>query len=236
MISIGFFLCFIMGVTLGTLGAGGSILILPILIYFFSINPVLATSYSLIIVGITALIGSIQNLISKNIDMKTALKFSISAIFMTYITRRYILPIIPDSIYLFNKPLSKDLFILILFSLLMAFAGYLMIKPKNKKKAIEQLSELNGKAHKLISAFSICYDNQVVYSYVEEVKLNMRKLSKKSIKDYVEIDLPISSCGSYRFEANGKYLFSDVVGNTSTILGLPILPLIKILFKKKCDR
>ena len=111
--------------------------------------------------------------------------------------------------------------------------GKIFSKPKNKKKAIEQLSELNGKTHKLISAFSICYDNQVVYSYVEEVKLKMRKLSKKSIKDYVEIDLPISSCGSYRFEANGKYLFSDVVGNNSTILGLPILPLIKILFKKK---
>lgn len=111
--------------------------------------------------------------------------------------------------------------------------GKIFSKPKNKKKAIEQLLELNGKAHKLISAFSICYDNQVVYSYVEEVKLKMRKLSKKTIKDYVEIDLPISSCGSYRFEANGKYLFSDVVGNTSTILGLPILPLIKILLKKK---
>ena len=111
--------------------------------------------------------------------------------------------------------------------------GKIFSKPNNKKKAIEQLSELNGNTHKLISAFSICYDNQVVYSYVEEVKLKMRKLSKKSIKDYVEIDLPISSCGSYRFEANGKYLFSDVVGNTSTILGLPILPLIKILFKKK---
>ena len=111
--------------------------------------------------------------------------------------------------------------------------GKIFSKPKNKKKAIEQLSELNGKTHKLISAFSICYNNRVVYNYVEEVKLKMRKLSKKSLKDYVEIDLPISSCGSYRFEANGKYLFSDVVGNTSTILGLPILPLIKILFKKK---
>ena len=111
--------------------------------------------------------------------------------------------------------------------------GKIFSKPKNKKKAIEQLSELNGKTHKLISAFSICYDNQVVYNYVEEVKLKMRKLSKKSIKDYVEIDLPLSSCGSYRFEENGKYLFSDVVGNTSTILGLPILPLIEILFKKK---
>ena len=111
--------------------------------------------------------------------------------------------------------------------------GKIFSKPKNKKKAIEQLLELNGKAHILISAFSICYDNQVVYSYAEEVKLKMRKLSKKSIKDYVETDLPLSSCGSYRFEANGKYLFSDVVGNNSTILGLPILPLIKILFKKK---
>ena len=62
--------------------------------------------------------------------------------------------------------------------------GKIFSKPKNKKKAIEQLSELNGYTHKLISAFSICYDNQVVYSYVEEVKLKMRKLSKKSLKDY----------------------------------------------------
>ena len=110
--------------------------------------------------------------------------------------------------------------------------GKIFSKPKNKKKAIEQLSELNGKIHKLISAFSICYDNQVVYSYVEEVKLKMRKLSKKSLKDYVELDLPLNSCGSYNFEANGKYLFSNVKGNTSTILGLPILPLLNILFKK----
>ena len=111
--------------------------------------------------------------------------------------------------------------------------GKVYSKPKTKKKAIEQLSELNGKTHKLVSAFSICYDNHVVCNHVEEVKLKMRKLSKKSLKDYVELDLPLSSCGSYRFEVNGKYLFSEVKGNTSTILGLPILPLLNILFKKK---
>ena len=101
------------------------------------------------------------------------------------------------------------------------------------KKSNKQLLELNGKTHKLVSALSICYDNKVVWSYVEEVKLKMRMLSKKSLKDYVELDLPLSSCGSYRFEENGKYLFSNVIGNTSTILGLPILPLLNILFKKK---
>ena len=111
--------------------------------------------------------------------------------------------------------------------------GKIFSKPISKKKAIEQLSELSGKTHKLVSAFSICYDNQVVWNYVEEVKLKMRKLSKKSLKDYVELDLPMNSCGAYRFEAHGKYLFSDVVGNTSTILGLPILPLLNILHKKK---
>ena len=130
--------------------------------------------------------------------------------------------------FLLSMSLLSEFLIFFLAQFLSCFLFF-----KYKKKAIEQLYELNGKTHKLVSAFSICYDNQVVYSYVEEVKLKMRKLSKKSIKDYVEIDLPTSSCGSYRFEANGKYLFSDVVGNTSTILGLPILPLIKILFKKK---
>ena len=111
--------------------------------------------------------------------------------------------------------------------------GKIFSKPKSKKKTIEQLVELNGKTHKLISAFSLCYENKVVWNYFEEVKLKMRKLSRKSLKDYVELDLPLSSCGSYRFEANGKYLFSEVVGNNTTILGLPIFPLLNILFKKK---
>ena len=110
--------------------------------------------------------------------------------------------------------------------------GKIFSKPKSKKKAVEQLLELNGKTHKLVSAFSICYDSHVVLNYVEEVKLKMRKLSKNLLIDYVELDLPLSSCGSYRFEANGKYLFSSVIGNTSSILGLPILPLLNILLKK----
>ena len=110
--------------------------------------------------------------------------------------------------------------------------GKIYSKPKFKKKAFDQLLELSGKTHKLVSAVSICYNNKVIWSYAEIVKMKMRKLSINVIKDYIELDLPLNSCGSYRFEANGKYLFSDVVGNTSTILGLPIFPLLNILFKK----
>ena len=110
--------------------------------------------------------------------------------------------------------------------------GKIYSKPKLKKKAVEQLLELNGKTHKLISAVTVCYDNRIIWSYSEEVKIKMRKLSEKVLRDYVDLDLPLESCGSYKFEANGKYLFSKVIGNTSTILGLPLFPLLNILFEK----
>ena len=110
--------------------------------------------------------------------------------------------------------------------------GKIYSKPKFKRKAVKQLLELNGKTHKLISAVSICYDNKIIWSYSEEVKIKMRKLSEKVLRNYVDLDLPLESCGSYKYEANGKYLFSEVIGNTNTILGLPLFPLLNILFEK----
>ena len=110
--------------------------------------------------------------------------------------------------------------------------GKVYSKPKFKKKAVEQLLELNGKTHKLISAVSVCYNNQIIWSYSEEVKIKMRKLSEKVLRNYVDLDLPLESCGSYKFEANGKYLFSKVIGNNNTILGLPLFPLLNILLEK----
>ena len=110
--------------------------------------------------------------------------------------------------------------------------GKIYSKPKFKRKAVKQLLELNGKTHKLISAVSICYDNKIIWSYSEEVKIKMRKLSEKVLRNYVDLDLPLESCGSYKYEANGKYLFSEVIGDTNTILGLPLFPLLNILLEK----
>ena len=84
---LGFIGAFIVGLILGLIGSGGSILSVPILVYLFGINPVTATAYSLFIVGTTSLIGSIRNLKNKLIDYKTTLLFSVSAIISVYITR-----------------------------------------------------------------------------------------------------------------------------------------------------
>ena len=67
MLILGYFLSSIMGLILGSIGAGGSILILPILVYFIGISPTLSTSYSLIIVGFTALIGSLSYIKKKKL-------------------------------------------------------------------------------------------------------------------------------------------------------------------------
>ena len=74
---LGFIGAFIVGLVLGLIGSGGSILSVPILVYLFGINPVVATAYSLFIVGTTSLIGSIKNFRNKLINYKTTLLFSL---------------------------------------------------------------------------------------------------------------------------------------------------------------
>ena len=126
---LGYIGAFIVGLILGLIGSGGSILSVPILVYLFGINPVTATAYSLFIVGTTSLIGSIKNLRNKLINYSTTLLFSLSAVITVYITRRYLIHLIPETIISSESIyLTKDQLIMLLFALLMLVAGFLMIK------------------------------------------------------------------------------------------------------------
>ena len=126
---LGFFGAFIVGLILGLIGSGGSILSVPILVYLFGINPVTATAYSLFIVGTTSLIGSIKNFRDKLINYSSTLLFSFSAVITVYLTRKYLIQLIPETIIDSNFIfLSKNQMIMLLFSLLMLVAGFLMIK------------------------------------------------------------------------------------------------------------
>lgn len=126
---LGYIGALVVGVTLGLLGGGGSILTVPILVYLLSVNPVVATAYSLFIVGTTSLVGAVRNLMKGMVDIKIAVLFAIPAFIAVYITRRYLLTAIPDQIFTIGSfTLTKDVGIMLFFALIMLAASYSMIK------------------------------------------------------------------------------------------------------------
>ena len=117
------------GISLGLIGGGGSILTVPILVYLFHIEPVLATSYSLFIVGTTSAAGAIQKFRDGLVDVRTAIVFGTPSIIAVYLTRKFLVPSIPKSIFTIGSfELTKPIFLLLLFALLMVSASISMIR------------------------------------------------------------------------------------------------------------
>jgi len=104
-------------------------------------------------------------------------------------------------------------------------------KPGNFENAIYQLTKLSGKTHKQYTAVCIFHQEKIFWSKIEIATLKMRKLTKSEIVNYVKIDKPYNSCGSYKFESFGFHLFSKIEGSNDTIQGLPLIPLLNVLKK-----
>lgn len=136
---IGLILAFIIGITLGLVGAGGSILTITVLVYILNIQPTLATTYSLFIVGISSLVGSIDYFRKGLVDLEKGLFFSFPAFIMVFLMRKIVMPQIPDIIYQSGEmSISKNLLVMTVFALLMIAASYSMIKGR---KTSEQNDE-----------------------------------------------------------------------------------------------
>jgi len=126
---IGYLASIIIGISLGLIGGGGSILTIPILVYLFKVNPELATSYSLFIVGMTALFGGYSHYKLGNLKLKTALYFAVPSVISILIIREVIFPHIAATLFTFaSYAVSKDLLIMIVFSVLMISAAITMIR------------------------------------------------------------------------------------------------------------
>jgi uncharacterized protein len=139
---LGYIGALLMGLSLGLIGGGGSILTVPILVYLFSVDAVLATAYSLFIVGLTSLIGSFSHMRLGNIHWRTAIVFGIPSIIAVFLTRAYLVPALPDPMFSIGvTAVSKSLGMLIFFALLMVAAAYSMIR-KPKKGADEQVGDV----------------------------------------------------------------------------------------------
>ncbi len=128
---LGYIGALIIGVVLGLIGGGGSILTVPVLVYLLHINPVTATAYSLFVVGTSSLVGTLKNIKSKKVDFKTAIIFAIPAFIAVYLTRKFVVPAIPENIYTIGDFLiTKDIAIMIFFAMIMLLSSVSMIKGK----------------------------------------------------------------------------------------------------------
>jgi uncharacterized membrane protein YfcA len=128
---LGYAVSALIGVSLGLIGGGGSIIAVPMLVYLFHIEPVFATAYSLVIVGSTSLVGSIRSSLNKMVNFKTAFLFSIPSLVAVYLTRHFLLPNIPSIIFSARAfILTKDTLLMIFFSVLMIIASLKMIMSK----------------------------------------------------------------------------------------------------------
>lgn len=135
---IGFFLAILVGITLGLIGSGGSILSVPILVYVMSVEPTLATAYSLFVVGISALVGGIQKAKENLVDFHKVLLFGIPTILAVFITRKFIVPALPETIFSTSFfILKKSVLIMIVFAIVMIIASVRMIKPIQEKQSTE---------------------------------------------------------------------------------------------------
>ncbi len=124
------------GVVLGLIGGGGSILTVPVFVYLMHINPITATAYSLFVVGVSTLIGTINNLRKGLVDLRTAFVFAIPAFIAVYATRKYLVPAIPDTLFSIQEfMITKNIGIMIFFAIIMLLTSISMIK--NNKKDVE---------------------------------------------------------------------------------------------------
>lgn len=131
----------LIGVSLGLIGGGGSILTLPVLVYLLGFSPVLSTAYSLFIVGTTSLVGSVNYMRKGLVNYHAALVFAIPSFISVFLTRKYFVPAIPDSLFtIAGFEVTKNIGIMLFFALVMLAASYSMIT--NKKKENEESGEL----------------------------------------------------------------------------------------------
>lgn len=130
---LGYFFSVIAGIIMGLIGGGGSILTVPILVYLLGYNPIIATAYSLFVVGTTSTVGAFQNLRKGLVDYKSAMIFAIPSIIGVYLTRRYLIPILPDVMFTIGDfDVTSNIFIMLVFAIVILLASISMITKKAK--------------------------------------------------------------------------------------------------------
>jgi len=129
---IGYTAAILIGISLGLIGGGGSILTVPILVYFFHIDPVIAGTYSLVVVGITSAVGSLSHYYKGNVNFKTVFVFGIPSLTAIFLMRKFVMPAIPFVVFKLGiHSITKPFLLMVCFAILMVAASISMIGKRN---------------------------------------------------------------------------------------------------------
>lgn len=134
MLVAGYLSAIVIGLSLGLIGGGGSILAVPVLAYLFHFDSETATAYSLFIVGAAAMVGGWRQHVNHHVDWKTALVFGFPALLGVWTVRHFVIPALPDVFFTLGEfEFTKRMAMLGLFALLMIWAAWSMLSTKQRK-------------------------------------------------------------------------------------------------------
>jgi hypothetical protein len=134
----GFVAAILIGLSLGLIGGGGSILTVPIFVYLFRINAIIATTYSLFVVGLTSSAGAISHYRKGNVNFKIAFLFGIPSLIAVFIMRKWVRPALPNHLLNIGAfELTKSVLLMLVFAVLMLAASISMIRKKKEVLVFE---------------------------------------------------------------------------------------------------
>ncbi len=142
---LGYIGAVIIGITLGLIGGGGSILTVPVLVYLMGFTPVLGTAYSLFIVGVTAIVGAYRMYGQGFLDIKMGIIFGIPAFIAVFLTRKFLVPNIPEHVLTLGTfELTRAAAIMGFFALVMLICALSMIRGNRRQAGHEETDPPEG--------------------------------------------------------------------------------------------
>ena len=128
MIVLGFILALFIGMTLGLVGSGGSILTVPVFVYVLHVDPNLATTYSLFAIAVSSSVGSVRNFLMRQVRLNELMVFGLPSVVTVFITRQFILPLIPDEFKIGPWVFHQNSVLMFFFGVIMLISAYRMIR------------------------------------------------------------------------------------------------------------
>jgi len=136
---VGYFAAIFIGLSLGIMGGGGSILTVPVLVYLLGVSPVLSTAYSLFVVGSTSVVGAAGYFRQGLVSLRTAVVFLMPSLLAVFGVRKVLMPAIPHELFTVGRIVfTKDLLVLVAFAVLMVGAAVSMIRSQPGAAAPQQ--------------------------------------------------------------------------------------------------